>query len=733
LKYPIYTDKETDIQLEFTPTPPKQLKTSGIESLGGIVIKDDLRPIMQGVYIDNEQYIAADANQLVIINKTESDNDLINKFRDAVIKAHTKLLGLKAATGYADEKVAELKKDGLNGKILDFKNGYIVEGKYPNYKSVIPQNIWQSDEQPIQKWIDIANGATLAMKNIGSETNILILDVDGVTTIEMGVNAKIFLSTLQALQANGAKTIRIGAQAANRAVTLHTDNGNLGLVMPIMIKTDGDKNVPRTTPTTLTVSVSKEAAEKEIKRLEKEIKNPTGLYADEYKDAVKEKDDYGIKRYRQRLDEQIAENQAKIDELKAAINPNKGDGFDKAADATIEALNKLKIIDTKSTDKRMGMDGEKIIRAAFDASRVIYHASKSLAEAIKKALQTVRDSDWYKNLSGDQKSDIDNLVRAQLNAYAKENVVAEPLPELDWDMQDQDVKEEIIINAQNLIESEEFKDYKEFSLRLKELYGIKESDAKTIYDSLVEHINVQTEDPFSIALRGKGAVTKHMNNTTLNESSEDEIGNRTYLANSFAEMNEDIDAVFNRIRAANPKNWEKIIADKILERLDAREMQAAIFADRFVTFINNYLADHQRSPNYTEKAREYKKYRIEILRRRQKFTQEYATYFAKLQQLKLHNPLTLLTEHGLLDANQMKAAKEMDEQLKGKKEYDASGKPKPFVEDSKLDKAPPTSDKKEKETKKASKAEVKKNVLNALKNAKDNAADLAIKITKIPC
>lgn len=52
---------------------------------------------MQGVYIDNGQYIATDANQLVIINKTESDNDLINKFRDAVISAHTKLLGLKVS------------------------------------------------------------------------------------------------------------------------------------------------------------------------------------------------------------------------------------------------------------------------------------------------------------------------------------------------------------------------------------------------------------------------------------------------------------------------------------------------------------------------------------------------------------------------------------------------------------------------------------------------------------
>ena len=394
----------------------------------------------------------------------------------------------------------------------------------------------------------------------------------------------------------------------------------------------------------------------------------------------------------------------------------------------------------------MGGNGEKIIRAAFDASRVIYHTTKSLAEAIKKALKTVRDSDWYKNLSGDQKSEIDSLVRKQLNDYAKENVVAEPLDELDLDMQDQSVKDQIMIEAQNLITTEEFKDAKEFSLRLKELYGIKETDAKAIYDKLVDFINVQTEDPFKIALRGKGAVTAHMNNTTINESSEDEIGNRTYLANSFDEMNEDIDAVFGRIKAANPNNWEKIIADKILKKLDERDMQAAIFADRFVTYLNTYLADHQRSPNYTAKALEYKGYRREILARRQKFTQEYATYFAKLRELKINNPLTLIKESGMLTAAERKAAKEMDEKLKGKKEYDASGKKKPFVEDSALDKAAPTSDKKgkstsdkkdkpptEKQAKKASRSEVKKNVLNALKNIKNNAADLAIKITKIPC
>jgi len=105
------------------------------------------------------------------------------------------------------------------------------------------------------------------------------------------------------------------------------------------------------------------------------------------------------------------------------INPSKPqpDAFDKAADATIAALKKNKIVgnaDMRKGDTMMGGNGEKIIRAAFDASRVIYHTTKSLAEAIKKALKTVRDSDWYKNLSGDQKSEIDSLVRAQINAYA---------------------------------------------------------------------------------------------------------------------------------------------------------------------------------------------------------------------------------------------------------------------------------------------------------------------------
>jgi len=384
------------------------------------------------------------------------------------------------------------------------------------------------------------------------------------------------------------------------------------------------------------------------------------------------------------------------------------------------------------------------IKRQVDLFKALYNVAKLAIEQAATKLKNITAKDFIAFIRKDGKS-FGNITDAHLTDVFNE-ANKPPVEELDLDMQDQAVKDQIMIEAQNLITTEEFKDAKEFSLRLKELYGIKETDAKAIYDKLVDFINVQTEDPFKIALRGKGAVTAHMNNTTINESSEDEIGNRTYLANSFDEMNEDIDAVFGRIKAANPNNWEKIIADKILKKLDERDMQAAIFADRFVTYLNTYLADHQRSPNYTAKALEYKGYRREILARRQKFTQEYATYFAKLRELKINNPLTLIKESGMLTAAERKAAKEMDEKLKGKKEYDASGKKKPFVEDSALDKAAPTSDKKgkstsdkkdkpptEKQAKKASRSEVKKNVLNALKNIKNNAADLAIKITKIPC
>jgi len=384
------------------------------------------------------------------------------------------------------------------------------------------------------------------------------------------------------------------------------------------------------------------------------------------------------------------------------------------------------------------------IKRQVDLFKALYNVAKLAIEQAATKLKNITAKDFIAFIRKDGKS-FGNITDAHLTDVFNE-ANKPPVEELDLDMQDQAVKDQIMIEAQNLITTEEFKDAKEFSLRLKELYGIKETDAKAIYDKLVDFINVQTEDPFKIALRGKGAVTAHMNNTTINESSEDEIGNRTYLANSFDEMNEDIDAVFGRIKAANPNNWEKIIADKILKKLDERDMQAAIFADRFVTYLNTYLADHQRSPNYTAKALEYKGYRREILARRQKFTQEYATYFAKLRELKINNPLTLIKESGMLTAAERKAAKEMDEKLKGKKEYDASGKKKPFVEDSALDKAAPTSDKKgkstsdkkdkpptEKQAKKAKRAEVKKDLLKNLAGYKNNAADLAIKVKKTPC
>jgi len=384
---------EGDVQLEYISTPIKPLKNKGVASLDGIVAKDEMRPALQGVYIDNGNYVATDANQLVIIKKTESDADVISKFREALVKQYSKIMGVKEATIVANNITNKLKEEGLNGKILDFKNGIVVDGKYPNYKAVIPNNILSTKEQPIQDWINIANGVVSAMKNIGSKVNILMLNVEGDANLEIGVNAKLLLSSLQTLQANGAKTIRIGVKKHNVGITLNSDNGDLGLVMPIMTKSDNGDSVPRTVPKTIKVSViDKKAGEAEIKRLESEIKKSTSFYAKEYADAVKEKDDDGIKRYKKYLEEEKVENQERIDEIKNALNPDKLKEISKALRDTAKNIGKGSINVKLDAGVSQWLTKQALNRAAdlIDLTGNIIDATRYLTKEIKAAMKAAK-------------------------------------------------------------------------------------------------------------------------------------------------------------------------------------------------------------------------------------------------------------------------------------------------------------------------------------------------------
>lgn len=175
------------------------MRKTGEESLEIIAGRDPLRPIMSGIYVDDDAYVATDAHKMVII-KAKPPKNMIGKTIN------------------------------VNPRYSDTEEPFI-EGKYPNYKGVVPNY----DESQKSKWFDL--------QEVCNDVHSFIQlgnPVDGIKKLylaeNLAVNPNIFLPVLRVLKANGSEKVRFGAQRSNRAVMLYTDNENLGLVMPIFIE-----------------------------------------------------------------------------------------------------------------------------------------------------------------------------------------------------------------------------------------------------------------------------------------------------------------------------------------------------------------------------------------------------------------------------------------------------------------------------------------------------------------
>lgn len=180
---------------------PAKIKP-GMYGLVNIVIKDDLRPVLSGVYVDDGVLVATDANKLIVIKDAEN----------------------------------EAKK--YNGKIIGIlKNNMkqVIDGRYPAYNKVIPKMENQKEVSaffPIDDILPAVNGAALIYKNQESGYKVQILILNGT---KVGVNAEFFANLLNALKCNGSKKIKIGVTDQTRGVIIHTDNGNIGLCMPVLV------------------------------------------------------------------------------------------------------------------------------------------------------------------------------------------------------------------------------------------------------------------------------------------------------------------------------------------------------------------------------------------------------------------------------------------------------------------------------------------------------------------
>lgn len=289
LKTPIEIDGK--VELDLNPKPAKPIKKTGIDSLDTIVSGDESHQEgpLSSVFIDGDNYVATDAHQLVVIRRKDSDASVIDKMKAAAVKFLSKRLGLKAAETAAETIVAPLRKDGIAGRVLNMARGAVIDAKFPMYQNVIPQHVAFTPQIPIQHLIDLVNGAEASLRNIGRGHSAFIINFSGDKDVHIGFNPKNLLANLQALQANGATSVKLGADRTNRALTIQAQNGNLGLVMPIMLHGSNESELSRTKPLELTLKLDKAASEKQIKDYEKELKkSPEDNYL--YEEVVKAKE-----------------------------------------------------------------------------------------------------------------------------------------------------------------------------------------------------------------------------------------------------------------------------------------------------------------------------------------------------------------------------------------------------------------------------------------------------------
>ncbi|HQG38547.1 MAG TPA: hypothetical protein PLK15_05405, partial [Chitinophagales bacterium] len=341
---PIDIDEKNAMLLESQPQPIKPLKSSGIESLSKIVSGDDLRPALASVFIDGDNYIATDAHKLIVIKRNESDESVIAKMKESLLKRYKKVASDKDAKIAVEKEILKL-KDGIDGKLLNLKAGEIVDAKFPDYKAVIPENIKKTKPLDIQTIIDITNGAKNVLRNVSGSKKGMVIPFTGYESINIGVNPEYFLDVLQALQANGAKKITLNIDTVSRAIVIKSDNGDLGLTMPIFlgdlseIKSEYEMTIIKAPE--LEISVSKNDAKIMRDNLQKKLDNKSTYHVKEYNKAVKEKDDYSIRYHKPLMLDEVAGMNEKIQKLDEILNEEPLQGKDLIGDALDRIVDKI--------------------------------------------------------------------------------------------------------------------------------------------------------------------------------------------------------------------------------------------------------------------------------------------------------------------------------------------------------------------------------------------------------
>jgi hypothetical protein len=192
---------------KITPSNPSNTKTK-IDSLKNIVGNDDMRPVMNGVFQDaeNGMLAATDAFKLITVS-------------DATI---------------------------TESKIVDPKTGQTIQGRFPNYLAIIPQNNPIQVDVNVQDLINQTAGISRASDFFVGKNEFAIAVRIKIGDNNFYFNPKLLNDVLTVFANYGAKDVTFKLSTPTRAMVIEY-GGVTGLLMPVMGENNQGNVLPHVT------------------------------------------------------------------------------------------------------------------------------------------------------------------------------------------------------------------------------------------------------------------------------------------------------------------------------------------------------------------------------------------------------------------------------------------------------------------------------------------------------
>jgi hypothetical protein len=191
-------------ELQISPIDPSVPKSKGtLQDFKNIVGSDDLRPVMQGVFVSDDGYlVGTDAHKLVKYKSNDFSKD------------KGKIIDLKIYIGTKGDKIS------------------FIDEKYPNYEAVIPKNNeYKVENLNTYAFYNLCKSAIALKKLQDSDIFNIHFKEKG---LEFALNPILFAELLEFALAKGFDKFNLEFSAPNRAFLLKFEDGSEGLIMPII-------------------------------------------------------------------------------------------------------------------------------------------------------------------------------------------------------------------------------------------------------------------------------------------------------------------------------------------------------------------------------------------------------------------------------------------------------------------------------------------------------------------